>query len=413
MGSNNINLLVPSGQFGTRLSGGKDAASPRYIFTSLSHISRYIFPEEDDILLNYLEDDGQKIEPEFYAPILPLLLINGSQGIGTGWSTHVPSYNPEDILNYIIARLDEVEDLPPIRPYARNFGGRIEPQEDGCGYVTYGRAKQATENSVLIDELPLGVWTDQYKQSLLKMRDRGEIMGFVENHTTTKVSFEVKLSSAKLQRIMNSATGLEGAFKLKSKLSTMNMHAFDANSVIHKYKSAEEIADAFFAVRMALYHDRKSVLESEMKHASVLMKNKANFIRAVVDGEIDLISGRQSKAEIVDQMKTLKFASASDLDMIRNDNTVLRQQEDEQDEENDMGEAEGRQEATTPIQEFDYLLNMALSNLTSEKITQLQDDAARKEQDLEAIQKRTPSDLWRADLEKLAPLIEKMKLESC
>ena len=161
VGSNNINLLVPSGQFGTRLSGGKDAASPRYIFTSLSRISRYIFPEEDDILLNYLEDDGQKIEPEFYAPILPLLLINGSQGIGTGWSTHVPSYNPEDILNYIIARLDEVEDLPPIRPYARNFGGRIEPQEDGCGYVTYGRAKQATENSVLIDELPLGVWTDQ------------------------------------------------------------------------------------------------------------------------------------------------------------------------------------------------------------------------------------------------------------
>lgn len=80
VGSNNINLLVPSGQFGTRLTGGADAASPRYIFTHLAPITRILFPEEDDVLLNYLEDDGQSIEPEFFCPVIPLLVVNGSQG---------------------------------------------------------------------------------------------------------------------------------------------------------------------------------------------------------------------------------------------------------------------------------------------------------------------------------------------
>ena len=390
------------------MAGGKDAASPRYIFTSLSPISRYLFPEEDDVLLRYLEDDGQQIEPEYFCPIIPLLLVNGSQGIGTGWSTQIPPYDPEDILNYIIAKLDGVNDLPPIRPYARGFVGKIEPLEDGRGFVTYGRARQASAKSAIIDELPLRCWTDQYKQKLLKMRDRAEITSFVENHTTSKVSFEVKMQAVKLQRMLKNSGGLEAAFKLKTNLTTTNMNAFDANGVIQKFESAEQIADSYFNVRMSLYHDRKSVLESEMKHASALMKNKANFIRAVVDGEINLVSGKQSKTQITEKMKLLGFSSATDLATIRNDNTLLqRQQEAGQIGETDVEDAE--QETASPMAQFDYLLNMPLSSLTSEKIAQLQEDAAKKEQDLEAIKKSAPADLWRADLEKLAPHIKKVK----
>lgn len=114
VGSNNINLLVPSGQFGTRLAGGKDAASPRYIFTALSPTARLLFPEVDDALLAYKEDDGQSIEPETFFPIIPLLLVNGAQGIGTGWSTYIPPHNPRDVLAYIRAKLDGADgsDLP-------------------------------------------------------------------------------------------------------------------------------------------------------------------------------------------------------------------------------------------------------------------------------------------------------------
>jgi DNA topoisomerase-2 len=169
VGSNNLNLLVPSGQFGTRLAGGKDAASPRYIFTHLSPVVRRLFPEEDDALLEYLEDDGQMIEPKFFCPIIPLLLVNGSQGIGTGWSTFIPPHDPMSVLDYIRAKLESQLELPLIEPYVNGFKGVIERQPDGRGYSTYGKIKELNKKTVLISELPIGVWTDKYKEHLLKM----------------------------------------------------------------------------------------------------------------------------------------------------------------------------------------------------------------------------------------------------
>lgn len=406
MGSNNLNLLVPQGQFGTRLTGGKDAASPRYIFTYLSNIARYLFPEEDDVLLRYLEDDGQSIEPEFYCPIIPMLLINGSQGIGTGWSTQIPSYDPEDVLLYILAKLDRLEELPPIRPYARGFTGNIKPSDDGRGFVSHGRAQQTSATSLVIDELPLKCWTDQYKQRLLKMRNRAEIINFVEDHTTTKVSFKVNMKSVKLKRLLKNAGGLETAFKLKANISTSNMNAFDADGSIRKFDSPEEIADIYFPVRLALYHDRKSMLQSEMKHASVLMRSKADFVQAVVSGDIDLVSGKQSKAEITEQLRRLGLTSAYDLDEIRNNNTVYKKRQSEA-ETSPGGEVHETEVSRSG--EYDYLLNMPLSSLTSEKISQLKEDAQNKESALEEIEKKSPADLWRDDLEKLAPLIRKLK----
>ena len=99
VGTNNINLLVPSGQFGTRLQGGKDHASPRYIFTRLAQLARVVFPECDDALLNYNDEDGQKIEPKYYMPVIPTVLINGAEGIGTGWSTSFQT--EEDIVSNV------------------------------------------------------------------------------------------------------------------------------------------------------------------------------------------------------------------------------------------------------------------------------------------------------------------------
>ena len=113
VGSNNINLLVPAGQFGSRLLGGRDSASPRYIYTYLSKITRLIFIEDDDLLCHYLVDEGQSIEPEFYLPIIPMVLVNGAEGIGTGYSTKIPNYNPVDITNYIKAKLHRHVDLLP------------------------------------------------------------------------------------------------------------------------------------------------------------------------------------------------------------------------------------------------------------------------------------------------------------
>mmetsp|Transcript_31959 Transcript_31959/g.95704 ORF Transcript_31959/g.95704 Transcript_31959/m.95704 type:complete len:1312 (-) Transcript_31959:14-3949(-) len=386
VGSNNINLLEPSGQFGTRLAGGKDAASPRYIFTRLPPVVRYLFPEVDDALLSHNEDDGQMIEPECYCPIIPLLLVNGAQGIGTGWSTFVPPHNPRDVLSYVRAKLDG-DSLPAIRPWARGFTGEIECKEDGSGYRTRGKAKKISRTSVLISELPLGRWTTDYKNHLLKMRDRGEIQSFVENHTTSSVAFTVNLKSVQLTRMVKS--GLHKAFKLESIMSCTNMHAFDGNNVIQKFNSPESMADAHFPKRLELYNDRKNILESTMFHKATLLRNKADFITAVTTGKIDIAQGQTSKADTVERLEQLNFTKLSDM-----------AKQNAKDSES-AGRSQKEEPTNQRSKEFDYLLNMSLSSLTTDKIDELKDDEAKTRQELDSLQRKSPKDLWRDDLDKL------------
>jgi DNA topoisomerase-2 len=123
VGSNNINLLRPNGQFGTRLQGGKDAASARYIFTCLSAITRTLFHESDDRLLDYLTDDGQTVEPRFYVPVLPMVLVNGANGIGTGYSTFVPNYNPREVVENLRCIL-RGEPMQTMLPWYQGFSVR-------------------------------------------------------------------------------------------------------------------------------------------------------------------------------------------------------------------------------------------------------------------------------------------------
>lgn len=174
MGSNNINLLEPRGQFGTRLAGGKDSASPRYIFTKLSPLTRMIFHPHDDLLLKHEYDDSQKIEPVWYIPIIPMILVNGADGIGTGWMTKIPNYNPREIVRNIRKMLDgeESEDLIP---WYKNFRGTIEY----CGdqrYVVSGEIAIVGNERVEITELPVGTWTQNYKENVLEPMVHGELV---------------------------------------------------------------------------------------------------------------------------------------------------------------------------------------------------------------------------------------------
>ena len=128
VGSNNINLFEPNGQFGTRLQGGRDSASERYIFTQLSKLTRLVFRQEDDAILSYLNDDGQIVEPIYYGPIIPMILVNGTKGIGTGFSTDVMQHNPLQIIHYIRSMLKAaaVGDRPSIEPYFKGFKGTVK-----------------------------------------------------------------------------------------------------------------------------------------------------------------------------------------------------------------------------------------------------------------------------------------------
>jgi DNA topoisomerase-2 len=363
-GSNNINLLIPSGQFGTRLEGGKDCASPRYVFTHLSPIARLLFPVEDDMLLEYREEDGQTIEPEFYCPIIPLLLVNGCQGIGTGWSTFIPQHNPMDVLNYIRAKLDESEPTP-IEPYVRGFDGMITVDSSSGSYVTEGIISSPTKSSVTISELPVGVWTNDYKTRLVSMLKKGEIQSFTQDHTTTKVCFDIKVNTAKLNRLVKSDTLIK-QFNLRNTLSTRNMHAFTPDMRIARFKTPQDIADAYFPVRLRLYSDRKSVLESNMKYSASVLKNKSRFIRAVSEDKINLLHGRKSKDATTALLDEMGFSKQSDLDAIKMDNDVVKRRSVSS-VNNNIESSEDEDGTHNISKEYGYLLNLPLSSLTSGK----------------------------------------------
>lgn len=332
--------------------------------------------------------------------MIPLLLINGCQGIGTGWSTFIPQHSPRDVLNYIRDKLNGEKKLPLIRPWVRDFEGGIKADTEHNSYITEGKITPTSNSSVSITELPVGVWTNDYRNSLVNMMTKAEILSFSENHTTTKVSFDVKMNLSKLQKYLHG--DIHNKFKLRNALSTRNMHAFTTDMKIARYTTPEEIADAFFPIRLNLYDDRKFLLECNMEYSARMMRNKARFIEAVSTDEINLLRGRKSKDATIAQLDQMEFAKHSELNAIKtkhkaatvanvsdsNELTIV----DEDSSSND--------ESTT---DFDYLLNMPLSSLTMEKIDTLNEEAQKAEAKLSEIKNSSKEDLWNSDLDKLEP----------
>ena len=258
VGSNNVNLMSPNGQFGSRMQGGKDAASARYIFTALPPITRRVFHPQDDALLTYLNDDGDWIEPEWYLPVLPMVLVNGSEGIGTGWSSSVPNYNPADIMANL-RRLMKGEPQVPMVPWYRGFVGTIE-KESEHKYKISGLIEELDETRVKISELPIRTWTTPYKEQLeswIKGSEKSPawVKDFRDDGTLSRIDLTVTLTQDQLRKARNE--GLESKFKLVSSVSTSNMVCFDPQGRIKKYSSPEEIVQEFYDLRVEYYRKRK------------------------------------------------------------------------------------------------------------------------------------------------------------
>lgn len=161
VGSNNINVLDPKGQFGSRAAGGKDAASARYIYTRLMSITPKIFHKDDRYLLKYLNEEGTSIEPEYYIPVIPMILVNGAEGIGTGWSTFIPCYNPSEIIQALKDKMAGKE-FERLTPWYKHYGGQIFHNDKQ--FICEGKYEHDAENKILrITELPIRKWTREYK----------------------------------------------------------------------------------------------------------------------------------------------------------------------------------------------------------------------------------------------------------
>lgn len=308
VGSNNMNLLEPVGQFGTRLQGGKDSSSPRYIFTHLSKNFKNMFNPDDYSLVNYLNDDGFSIEPSFYVPVLPLILINGACGIGTGFSTDIPCFNPEDLKDRLLKLVDDEDaDIPELTPWYKGFTGTIDKVEENR-WVSRGVYK-IVSNTVTITELPIGTWTEDYKSLLDKLETEEQIYSYKNMSSETAVHFEVKIP---LENIINWRDNkeLDKKLKMTSYISAKNMHVFNEKNEIVKMSSAEEIVYHFWKIRTDYYIKRQTDISQRLEKELNLVTSKINFVNDVIDDNIKVF--RQKLTTINEQLTARKYLKIND-----------------------------------------------------------------------------------------------------
>ncbi|TFL06195.1 DNA topoisomerase [Pterulicium gracile] len=394
LGSNNINLLMPNGQYGSRELGGKDAASARYIYTQLSPLTRLLFNAADDSLLKQQKEDNRPIEPETYLTIIPLVLVNGAEGIGTGWSTNIPPFNPVDIISNL-RRLMNNEDMLPMIPWFRDFKGYVRTTAKQK-FDTVGVARKVDDTTIEITELPINKWNQAFKAELEALiEEKGEplIKDYKEYHDKVNVHYVVMMTPKGMEKA--EAQGFEEFFRLVTKVSTTNMMCFGFDGTIKKYESPEEILEEFYPIRLAFYQKRKDALAKALQDGFEKLSNQARFIQMIVDKQL-VISNRK-KADIVGDLKKHEFRPYP-----KGPKAVTTETSPEQDEDDDEGET-----VMSTTTDFDYLLSMGIWNLTKEKIEKLKKQAGEKEAELLELLAKSPKDLWNTDLDELLEANEK------
>ncbi|XP_078344630.1 DNA topoisomerase 2-alpha-like isoform X1 [Oculina patagonica] len=393
VGSNNVNLLQPVGQFGTRIHGGKDAASPRYIFTMLSPLAKLLFPAHDMPSLTYLFDDNQPVEPEWYCPILPTVMVNGAEGIGTGYSTKVPNFDVRQVVSNLKKMINGEEPEEMIPSY-KDFTGTIS-QIDTHKFLVQGNVDVIDSKTVEISELPVGTWTQSYKENVLEPMLHGTekvppiLTDYKEYHTDVTVKFVLSMTEDKLAEAEQS--GLHKKFKLESTISTSNMVLFDALGCLRKYESPKDILKEFFELRLERYAIRKAWLEGMLTAESSKLSSQARFILEKIDGQI--ILENRSKRDIITSLVQHGFPS----DPVKAWKDLQKSNAPEEDVDDASSVASSASSAGGP--DFNYLLSMSMLSLSREKKEELLKERDNKMEELETLRGKSPQDLWLEDLE--------------
>lgn len=269
VGSNNLPYLVPAGQFGTRHKGGKDAASHRYIFTKLQDWVKLVFRDEDLPVLEYNYVDGHKVEPTNFVPIIPTLLLNGASGIGTGWATDIPAFNPKDVI-HCVKTLLSVNAVQYIKPWYNNFKGTLT-EDTTSGSYTF------TSDTIVVTELPVGLWTETFKDKLKK--NEKYIVRYTENHTDTSIEFTIKCKDIKPEDLIVK-------LRLDNQRIKKNCVVFHENKLINT--EIQDIIVKHGEARYKLYEKRKAYQLEQYGLQIVEKENKKKFIHYALEGDIPI-----------------------------------------------------------------------------------------------------------------------------
>jgi DNA topoisomerase-2 len=348
VGSNNIPWLVPQGQFGTRLLGGEDSASPRYIHTYLQPRIRKIVPEADFPVLNYRDDDGLPVEPDWYAPVLPMLLVNGARGIGTGYSTYIPPCNPKVLKQMLKEWLqgNEAALSDPIMPHFEGFKGSMA--SDGTVVGVYKKEK----DEFVVTELPPGTWTAKYREFLEKELAEGRIKDFVDTSTDMTVNIRIRgMEEKALQK------------SLSDKIKTTNMHAFNSRGIITKYATLNDILREYATVRLELYETRRQHQIQTLRNELPYHENVMRFIEDQISDAPKIDLRRQSKADCDRLLTAGGYAKIEE--------------------------------------SFEYILKLPVSSFTAEAILKHRTKLASLRSEIDTLNKTNARAMWLGDLQQV------------
>ena len=406
--SNNINLLVPEGQFGTRLKGGKDSAQPRYIHTYLTNIANILYDKRDEPLLTNVLDDGMSVEPYHYVPILPTILINGSEGIGTGWSNFIPKFNVLEIIDNI-KNLMEGKPIEEMKPWIRGYKGRIT-KESKTKWTSRGIYKIQDKNTVVIEELPVGSWTDNYKvflDSIIQFNEikssnakkntkvkkvvslKSEVTKILKDYknesTDSKVKFILKFENSSFMNDLltnmdkSGVSEFEKKFKLITSFScNKTLNVYDENSNLQTFTNIEDILQKYYDVRLKFYELRKEHMLKELNNKLLLASVKVKFIEDIINKKIKI--NNIPKAQLIEQLTNSNYPKML--------NSVLYTSEN----------LEKLKKADRDSASYDYLIKMPIYSLTKEKIEELKEEKDKLNSTINDLESKTIKQLWLDDI---------------
>lgn len=377
-GSNNICLLHPSGNHGHRNLGGKDHASPKYIFTNIEPLTFKIFRSEDEVLLKHIIDEGEVVEPEFYYPVVPMVLVNGSTGVGTGYSSSVLQYNPKDIIDNIFRRMDG-KPMLEMTPWFNGFNGTIEKVKEN-EYIVSGKYELIEDNSnaIRITEIPIKrkqlCWIQDYYDFLKGMESEGKgdnkIIANVKPNAggNDSVDIVVEFKPNEFQKLYKKGHAeIMKFFKLTTTMTVSNLHMYDNNNAINKYENPLEVMEQFFEVRLEAYEVRKGIHLKVLSNELEILKYKVKFIEDY----------RAKKIIIQDKKEEVIHAQLV---------------------ERGFPKLAAKYNAPEEDKSYSYLTNMRLWSLSLERIAELQEEYNKKLAEYNDYMNTSALELWRREL---------------
>lgn len=355
-GTNNVPLLQKKGNFGTRFA--QEASAPRYIFTYGSKNLFTLFKKEDLKILKEQMFEGERIEPVFYVPTLPLILVNGSEGVSSGFAQKILPRNPKNIIKYLTNKIQgkrNNKDL--LKPFFNDFKGTVEQGETSFQWLIKGKIERTNKNQITISEIPVGYDLKTYIKVLKTLEDNKVILDW-DDLSDKEFKFIVKMNPKDLDKL--SEDEILDRLKLVKKV-TENLTCLNANNQIQEFQSAEEILDYYFKVKMEYLGKRKDYLVQELKTDLDILNAKITFIKAILDKS--LVIEKQPKDKIVKNLEKIITVKVQD--------------------------------------SYDYLLNMPLYSLTLEKIKALTETLKNSKLKLKETQEKTLENFWLEDLEEI------------